>query len=77
MEFQFPLTVVYNMKDKKIGCVLLQAAMGATLPSGQVSALFDTKCWELSSSKCQLYTINDQLEFDFMIRITKEHHEQG
>lgn len=72
---EFPITVVYNMKDKKIGCVLLQAAMGSTLPSGQVSRLFDTSLWELDPSKCKLYIINSQIEFDFMVRITHEAHE--
>lgn len=75
MELQFPVVVAYNMREKKIGCVLAQAALGATLSGRQVSFHFDEKYWELNPTKCQLYTVNSQLEFDFMIRITKENHE--
>lgn len=74
---EFPITVVYNMRDKKIGCVLLQAAMGSTYPPGEVSRNFDTNLWELNPSKCGLFNINSQVELDFMIRITHEAHEKS
>jgi len=72
MKLEFPLTVAYNKEDKKIGCVLLQPAMGATLPSGVVSSLFDTDSWELSPVKLKLYTLHNQEQFDLMVKITKE-----
>lgn len=72
MVLEFPLTIAYNMKDKKIGCVLLQPAMGATLPSRVITNIFDTDCWELSSSKLKLYNIRSQQEFDFMVELTKD-----
>lgn len=68
----FPITVAYNMRDKKIGCVLIQAAMGATISRSWVALTFKTELWELGANKCQLYTINSQTELDFMVRITKE-----
>lgn len=74
---EFPITIVYNMRDKKVGCVLLQAAMGSTFPPGQISALFDTSEWELNPSKCKLYTIKSQEEFDLMVELTHEAHEKG
>ncbi len=73
---EFPITVAYNMRDKKIGCVLLQTLMGSTFPPGKVSSLFDASEWELSLDKCGLFTIKSQVEFDFMVRITHEAHEK-
>ncbi len=75
MELQFPIVVAYNMSAKKIGCVLAQAALGASISGGQVSFYFDPMYWELNPTNCKLYTINSQTEFDFMIRVTKENHE--
>jgi hypothetical protein len=28
----FPLTIVYNMQDRKVGCVLLQPSLGGFIP---------------------------------------------
>lgn len=75
MELQFPLSVAYNIREKKVGCVIAQAALGATLSGGQVSLYFDDRYWELNPTKCQLYIINSQTEFDFMIQTTKDWYE--
>jgi len=68
----YPVTIAYNMADKKIACVLIQAAMAATIPASWVSATFSPDIWELNPSKCRLYTINSEQELDLMIRLTKE-----
>lgn len=72
MDIQFPVIIAYNMAEKKIGCVLTQAAMGATISGGQVSFHFSPEFWELNPTKCSLYSINSQEEFDLMVNITKE-----
>lgn len=74
MQLNFPISVAYNMKDKKIGCVLTQAALGATLSGGALSFHFDAKYWELNPTKCKLYKIGTQKEFDFMVQITEDSH---
>lgn len=74
---KFPITVAYNMQDKKIGCVLVQSVLGSTFSGGELSSIFDTNEWELDPSKCKLYTINSQVEFDFMVTITHEAHEKS
>ena len=74
---EFPITIAYNMAEKKIGCVLLQTLLGSTFPPGNVSALFDADEWELSPSKCKLYTIKNQQEFDLMVKITHENNKKG
>lgn len=68
----FPLTVAYNMEDKKIGCPLWQAALGATFSGDDVSLFFETHLWELSPDKLQLFEIRNQQEFDIMVKITTD-----
>lgn len=68
----YPVAVAYNMQDKKIGCPLAQAALGATIQTSWVSFNFDAKYWELNPSKCSLYKINSEIELDFMKQITIE-----
>lgn len=75
MDIQFPVIIAYNIKEKKVGCPLVQPALGATLSGGQVGFYFDTIYWELNPTECQLYTVNSQIEFDFMIRVTKDNYE--
>lgn len=68
----FPIIVAYNMKDKKVGCALIQAALGSTLSGADLGLYFDAILWELDPLKCELFTVNSQVEFDFMVRITRE-----
>lgn len=72
---EFPVTVAYNMRDKMVGCVLVQAGMGATIPTSELSFHFDDKYWEMNPSKCKLYEVRSQTEFDFMITVTKDWYE--
>lgn len=66
---KFPVTVAYNTAERKIGCPLVQAFFHADLING--AAPVDTDRWELNPSKCEVYQINNQEEFDNMIKITK------
>lgn len=72
---KFPIIVAYNMKEKKVGCALIQAALGSTFSGGDVTFYFDTLYWEMNPSKCQLYQVRSQTEFDLMLRLTKEEYE--
>lgn len=69
---QFPVSIAYNMQDKKIGCPLMQAALGATISGGDVTLIFETSEWELSPQNLALFEIRSQEEFDLMIEITKD-----
>lgn len=69
---EFPLTIAYNMAEKKVGCVLLQPALGATF--GLVSSLFDSKTWDLSPSKLKVYTVKSKEEMNQIIAITHKAH---
>jgi len=67
---KFPTTIAYNKTDMKVGCVLLQAALGAKLPTETISRYFDGHRWELDPSKCKLFTLYNQEEFDRVIKLT-------
>jgi len=67
---KFPMTIAYNMADKKVGCVLAQAVCGATLSGGQVTEHFDGNRWELNPANCKLYTLFSRAEFDRALNLT-------
>jgi len=71
-ELQFPMIIAYNMEEKKIGCALIQPMLGATITGGDVSFYFDTDRWELSPSKCKVYTIRNQEQFDSVVKLTNK-----
>ena len=66
----FPLTIAYNISERKVGCVLVQTLMGSTFIPGDVSLYFETSRWELSVSKCKLFVIRTQEEFNQVIKVT-------
>lgn len=68
----FPLTIAYNIEDKKVGCVLMQSILGASFPSNAVGLYFKTEVWDLSPAKLKLYTITDEHQFNKLITITHE-----
>lgn len=72
---EFPITIAYNMKDKKVGCVLLQPLLGATCPTGIISAFFDNSVWDLSPKNMSLYTIRSKEEFNKVVEVT--HRDNG
>lgn len=72
----FPLTISYNMEDKKVGCVLLQGITGGELSGGDISRHFHSNAWELSPKKLKLFTINNQEEFDKVVEITNKAHKK-
>lgn len=71
---KFPLNIVYNIKDKKVGCVLLQPLLGGDLSGGDVSRHFKPNTWELSPEKCKLYRVNNKKEFERIVEMTNEAH---
>lgn len=70
----FPLTIAYNMADKKVGCVLLQPIMGASFPGSMVAAHFDSHTWELSPNKLDVYTVNTPEELQRIVSLTHQAH---
>jgi hypothetical protein len=67
---EFPLTITYNTEDKKVGCALMQSALGATFPGGAVVRYFDTCRWELNPSKLEVYTLRTEEDLRKLIIIT-------
>lgn len=69
---EFPLTIAYNMEEKKVGCALLQPALGASFTG--VSRYFDCDTWDLSPSKLKLYTVKNKEEMNKIISLTHNAH---
>jgi len=42
--------LVYSLEDKRPGCVLLQAALGGTVPADLFYELFPSETWLVGSS---------------------------
>lgn len=68
----FPLTIAYNIEDKKVGCVLMQSMLGASFPSNKVGLYFKTEVWDLSPQKLKLYVLSDEDQFNRLVKITNE-----
>jgi hypothetical protein len=58
-----PYALVYDVELKQPGCVLLQAALGGTVPSDLFSELFPAETWLLApTDKMTVYrTTREQL----------------
>lgn len=69
---EFPLTIAYNMEEKKVGCVLLQPALGTSFKA--TAQLFDAEMWDLSPTKLKVYTVKNKEEMNRIIQITYQHH---
>ena len=49
--------IAYDVDRCKVGCVLIQAALGGTVPSNLYYAHFDCDAWTVSADGCQVYPI--------------------
>jgi hypothetical protein len=45
-----PLTIAFDLEQMRPGCVFLQVAMGATIPSELFQLLFDSEYWLTGSN---------------------------
>lgn len=63
------MLLAYDMKQKKVGCVLLQATLGGSSVAAQ---MFDTEDWLLAPTPdLKLYDLPDD-RLEEVIKITKE-----
>ncbi len=55
--------IAYDIKRMRPGCVLLQAALGGTVPRDLFNDLFPNEVWETGAGDMHVYTATrDQLE---------------
>lgn len=73
---KFPAILAYNMPEKKVACVLIQPAMGGTIPTGCIGFLFHPDTWELDPSKCKLYTVENMDQLRRISNLTNLHHQK-
>lgn len=51
--------IAYDVHHCKVGCVLIQAALGGDVPRDLFSRYFDTETWTVDASTCALYPIRE------------------
>jgi hypothetical protein len=72
--------VAYDMKQKKVGCVLIQSLFGGVVPTGGAlegnpASHFDNKSWLLAPTPdTKLYEIATKEEFEALVRTTDAIH---
>lgn len=72
MDGKFPMSIVYDMKLKKPGCALLQAAYGASIGSFELQK-FDADNWLLAPTPdTKLYSLGTKEELEMAIKVTLE-----
>ena len=49
--------IAYDVDHCKVGCVLIQAALGGTVPSDLYYEHFGTAAWTVNAAGCQVYPI--------------------
>jgi hypothetical protein len=49
--------IAYDVEHKKVGCVLIQAALGCDVPRDLYFNYFDTDTWTLDANACTVYPI--------------------
>lgn len=49
--------IAYDVDRCKVGCVLIQAALGGTVPSDLFHGHFSTEAWTVNAIGCQVYPI--------------------
>lgn len=49
--------IAYDVEQCKVGCVLIQAALGGDVPRDLFYDYFGTEAWTVSASGCQIYPI--------------------
>ena len=69
---KFPITVLYNPKDRKIGSIPAQIEKGCTIESVQIIRHFSTAKMERDRTKLSKFTIKSKAEFDRIVKLTNE-----
>lgn len=49
--------IAYDVDRCKVGCVLIQVALGGTVPSDLYHAHFAAEAWTVNARGCQVYPI--------------------
>lgn len=49
--------IAYDVKQCKVGCVLIQVALGGDVPNDLFHTLFPAELWTVAASGCQVYPI--------------------
>lgn len=68
---KYPVTVMYNPKDRKIGSVNIQTENNCTIETVQIVRNFSTKHIEADRTKVSKFTISSKKEFERIINLTK------
>lgn len=69
---KFPITVMYNPKERKIGSVHMQEANDCNIPTLALAKSFSSSKIETKSSKLSKFTISSKQEFDRIVKLTNE-----
>ena len=49
--------IAYDVRSCKVGCALIQAAMGGNVPRDLFFSCFDPDTWTLDAAPCRVYPI--------------------
>lgn len=69
---KFPITVMYNPKDRKIGSIPAQIEKDCTIPTVQIVRYFSLSRIEKERTKLSKFTISTKAEFDRIVKLTHE-----
>ena len=68
---KFPMTFMYDMQKKQIGCALIQATFGCTIDNFNLQKT-GVENWFLAPTEgMKKYNVKSQEEFDKVVEITK------
>lgn len=68
---KFPMTFMYDMTTKKVGCALIQASCGSTIDNF-ILQMMDCENWFLAPTEnMKMFSVKSQEELDKVIQITK------
>lgn len=49
--------IAYDVDSRKVGCILIQGALGGNVPRDLFFRYFDSDTWTLDASVCRIYPI--------------------
>ncbi len=69
---KFPITVMYNPKDRKVGSIHMQESHDCNIPVLALAKNFSSAKIETKSAKLSKFTISSKQEFDRIVKLTNE-----
>jgi len=58
----YDFTIAFDLKKMRVGCVLIQTALGATIPRALFHKYFPVEMWDVASSGMRVFkTKRDEL----------------